>query len=370
MRDEVELGVIAVGEGVLVGILLFVPFVAVSYRRRGRLTFGRFALWFALLVYVLAIWAYTLLPLPDPDQIRCSGTQLDALAFVDDLTGSIARGDPLTDPAFLQLALNVLLFIPLGFFVRLIGHGGFVVAILAGAGLSLFVELTQLTGVWGLYPCAYRVFDVVDLMTNTLGAFSGVLLALLIPRRYRVRPDQVMDARAPHPVTARRRLVGMLCDFLAVTLTGIAVDVIVVFGAYGFGQTDVSGSQWVNALVLGVPFAVTLLYTLLAGRTIGHAAVQLRYTGTAMPAAVARILRFTAGIGGYQVLLALPDAVSAWALPLFVLLSVVLVFTTKDRGGLPGLVSRQHLVDSRAAAPSGERSASADTQPGGRARRL
>ena len=46
-------------------------------------------------------------------------------------------------------------------------------ALLGGFGMSLFVETTQLTGTWGLYACSYRVFDVDDLMTNTLGAVLG-----------------------------------------------------------------------------------------------------------------------------------------------------------------------------------------------------
>lgn len=46
-----------------------------------------------------------------------------------------------------------------------------------GFGLSLTVELTQLTGIWGLYPCAFRKFDVDDLLLNTLGVMLGFLAA-------------------------------------------------------------------------------------------------------------------------------------------------------------------------------------------------
>lgn len=57
----------------------------------------------AALVYFWAIWTYTLLPLPDAGDYRCAGVNLDVWAFLSDL-GS-ARS--LTDPAVLQLALNV-----------------------------------------------------------------------------------------------------------------------------------------------------------------------------------------------------------------------------------------------------------------------
>lgn len=50
-------------------------------------------------------------------------------------------------------------------------------ALFAGLTLSLAVELTQLTGTWGLYPCAYRKFDADDLLMNTLGLVLGFLVA-------------------------------------------------------------------------------------------------------------------------------------------------------------------------------------------------
>lgn len=42
-----------------------------------------------------------------------------------------------------------------------------------GTGLTLLVEMTQLTGAWGLYPCAWRKFDVDDLIMNILGVAVG-----------------------------------------------------------------------------------------------------------------------------------------------------------------------------------------------------
>jgi glycopeptide antibiotics resistance protein len=49
-------------------------------------------------------------------------------------------------------------------------------AVLSGFGLSLTVELTQLTGLWGLYPCPYRQFDIDDLILNTAGVALGFVL--------------------------------------------------------------------------------------------------------------------------------------------------------------------------------------------------
>ena len=72
----------------------------------------------------------------------------------------------------------------------------------------------------------------------------------------------------------------------------------------------------------------------------------LRFEGVRLPAVLARFLRYVGGIGAYLVLFALPGAWDyvGW---IFTLVSVILVFATPDRGGLPGLVSAQRLVDAR-----------------------
>lgn len=56
-------------------------------------------------------------------------------------------------------------------------------ALLFGAGLTLLVETTQLTGIWGLYPCAYRQFNVDDLLMNALGLWAGFLTARALSRK-------------------------------------------------------------------------------------------------------------------------------------------------------------------------------------------
>lgn len=56
----------------------------------------------------------------------------------------------------------------------MVGVGGWV--LLAGAAVSLLTETAQLTGIFGLYPCSYRLFDVDDLLLNTGGAGLGFAL--------------------------------------------------------------------------------------------------------------------------------------------------------------------------------------------------
>ena len=101
-----------------------------------------------------------------------------------------------TSRAFAQLFFNIGLFIPIGLFTAGCLRWGLRASALAGFGLSLFIELSQLSGNWGLVPCAYRTFDVDDIINNTAGALIGALIVLVWRRirhrmRYRHLPDHI-----------------------------------------------------------------------------------------------------------------------------------------------------------------------------------
>lgn len=354
MPGQAVSAIVAIGLGVAVGFVLFVPFVALSYRRRGHLSLGRTVLWAGALVYFWAIWTYTLLPLPSRSDVRCVGYELDPLTLFRTLRGSLGEGvGMLTDPAFLQIALNVLLFMPLGFFLRVLGGRGVLLALLGGLAVSLVIETTQLTGVWGVYPCAYRVFDVGDLVTNTAGAVIGSVLAFLVPREHRgltVSPQ----AHLPRPVTRGRRLLAMLCDGIAYTLLSAGIGVAVTaWRLYVDGDVTASADDAVATLAGTLGASVVWLVGILAtGQSPGDATVHLRYRGGPVPQPIARVLRWLGGIAGISALGLL------WSLAVPILLFVALFMTVVTRGGrgLPGLVSGQELTDARAAAAASVRS--------------
>jgi hypothetical protein len=238
--------------------------------------------------------------------------------------------------------LNVALFVPLGFLLRSLFRRGIVVSFFVGFGLSLLIETTQLTGVWGLYSCAYRYFDVGDLITNTTGAVVGSALAAIV-----VRPrTDAIDPGVPRRVTVARRLLGMLVDWLAVTLligtigAGVPLAAAVLKHPLGTAQQE--------TLALGatlVAFAVQAVFVLGSGATLGERAVLLTGVTDRIPGWLARPVRLLAGIGGY-ILLTGWD-LDAWA-GLLALVSVVAVFVMRSRRGFAQWVSGMRVRDSRA----------------------
>ncbi len=288
MSDQTTNALIAVALGTVVAIVLLIPTAAVQYRRDGRLGPGDLSILLSGAVYGLALWTYTLLPVPPAGEYSCSGKQLEPFGSIR----LIWSGDPggpmglLRDAAFLQVVLNVLLFVPLGYFIRVILRRGVLVAGLAGLAISLLIEVTQLTGNWGLYDCAYRLFDVDDLGVNTLGAIGGSLLSAIFVDR---APKAV---RLPTTVSLGRRLVAMVCDVVFVVLLGATVALASRAVA---DDLDIHIQTW---LQLGVPFAAQALCVLVLGRTVGEWVVDTRTRARRRgPVLGWRVVKLVVGVG-------------------------------------------------------------------------
>lgn len=297
----------------------------------------------------MALWTYTLLPLPDPDDIQCTSAQLTPFQVLEDIrTTAAATGASLPhNPAFMQVVLNVLLFMPLGYFLRVLWGRGVIVSTATGLAVSAMIETTQITGVWGIYPCPYRLFDVDDLLANTSGAFLGaVLISLLLQLRNRWLPAPIAVrsgiSEAPERISLGRRVTGMVCDVLAVLLLAVSVAVLSNAWQMHLGRT---GGQLDTELTQQIPFWVPLLVlgllTLVSGRTVGDFAVRMRFSATATPGPAAlphRLLRYAGGIGAYQLVDLLPGVINTLAAAVLVLGSLIAVVAMGSRAGLPGLV--------------------------------
>lgn len=321
-------------------VLAFVPFVAISYRRRGTLTLAWSVGSLAVLTYALGLFAYVLIPFPDSDDYRCVPAQLDPLQGLRDVADAPGHPTLLTNPALAQLVLNVALFVPFGFLLRTVLRRGWAWALAGGALVSLFIETTQLTGIWGLYPCAYRVFDVDDLITNTLGAVLGSLVALPFARRSRAQSSPA----APRPVTHRRRLLGMFIDYLALVVTSgvvatgtAAIDI--AFGGPG-------GDQPYSTIGAAAGLLLHLAVGYATGSTLGEHAVLLRADEHRRPLWLTRSIRLASGIGGYAALTLAGDPFT-WIAGLLALVAVGSVLFARSPLGLPARLAGQSIEDAR-----------------------
>ncbi|MBS44624.1 MAG: hypothetical protein CMH83_15955 [Nocardioides sp.] len=350
--DQVTNAVVALALGSGLAVLLLLPVAWVQYRRLGRLGPVDLGVLLAAAVYGLALWTYTLLPTP-VDDYACLGARLDPRVALDRATAGTGEGglSLLTQPGFLQVALNVALFVPLGFFVRRVLRRGVLVAAVLGLATSLAIETTQLTGVWGLFPCAYRLFDTADLVVNTAGAVVGSLASVLVLGR---RPDPGPD-RLPRRVTLGRRLMGMACDLLFLVLASSAVGLL--WRAWELWLTGTperfvdeetqARLQWIG------PLAIEVLWVLIAGRTVGEHVVAVR----AVPrrrrlAPLSRLVKLATGVGGLFGLLLVREWWGFLALATYALLTLLVAWRSTGHRGLSHVLAGMDLVPDDAGAPT------------------
>jgi glycopeptide antibiotics resistance protein len=171
-------------------VTLLVPQLITHLARFGRVDLRRVARTAVVALYACLTLAVVFLPLPGPGTRHPSQTvQLHPFQWIEDihtelLQHGLSASHALTTLTFQQVAMNVLLFVPLGWFARVLWKRGLIGTFLIGFTASLLIESTQLSANFGTAPFVYRIFDVDDLMNNTAGAILGwVAGALLLALR-------------------------------------------------------------------------------------------------------------------------------------------------------------------------------------------
>lgn len=288
-----------IGSGFLiflvVAALLWLPYVVVQYRRRGAVGSRRAWAQATFVLYLIVAWALVLLPLPDVGGRFCLRhtvePNLELLAWVGDMLTEWRRdgGEPLqllANKALWVRVFNVALLVPFGVYLRRWFRRGLLSTVLLGLTLSLAFEVTQLTGVFGLYPCAYRTFDVDDLMANTLGAAVGWLIAplvVLLPRR-RGSDDEIGAAGA---ATVPRRGVADLIDLLLGVAVTAGLSLLALLAHDRWPGVVPGSDSWVldlAVIVVGFGIPLVVVPRMGGGATPGKGAVRMRIVRAGSPA--------------------------------------------------------------------------------------
>jgi len=181
---------------IMLSFALFVPWLIYTYRKYSYLSFSKTIIMFSFIFYFLSALCLVLLPFPetrDTCSLQSADTvyyNLHPFQFVTDILedSGIVLTNPSTwlyiakQPAFFQAFYNFLLLMPFGVYLRyfLKKREYWKRAFLFSFLLTLFYEVTQVTGIYGIFNCAYRIFDVDDLILNSVGALVGFFLAPVV----------------------------------------------------------------------------------------------------------------------------------------------------------------------------------------------
>lgn len=210
----------------VVTFLLTFPYIVYQYRKKGSMSFLYSVLVFLFVYYLMCAYFLVILPLPDIETITASYRdmmQLTPFQFVNDLMREWKLDvlNPktylyaLTQPVFTQLVFNVFLTIPFGIFLRYFFNLSALKTLIATFFMSLFFEVSQLSGLFFIYSGPYRLFDIDDLILNTLGGTLGYFLApfftFLIPSKVQI--DQRIQTQATS-VSLLKRGITFILDIM------------------------------------------------------------------------------------------------------------------------------------------------------------
>lgn len=241
-----------------IAALLTLPVLIAQYRRFNRVRWSYVIGVYLFMLYGLGLVSFTLYPMPDNPATFCGYNvlipQLSPLQFIHDIQHEGVR-------ATLQVVMNVLFFIPFGVFARLLFRWKFIPTVILALLTSLTIEVAQLTGAFGYYSCSYRLFDVDDLVLNTLGALLGYIASCLIPRselEYAEKDDIITKAGGV------RRLVGFAVDIFITHIAALVITIPIYFFDKQLGL-DLQNSIYIANII----FFQFIIPYLGKGRTIG-----------------------------------------------------------------------------------------------------
>lgn len=279
----------------VIAYVTFVPVIILQYRRHGDVSKIKNLVGYSVILYMLCAYFLVILPLPTRAEVAQLTTpyyNLVPFKFLEDIQqhSGLSLSNPRTyigalkSPSVFTVLFNILLTLPLGVYGKKYFRLSFWKTMLLGFSISLFFELTQLSGLYGIYPRPYRLFDVDDLLMNTLGAVVGYgvgkVMNPLLPEERLSIPDQ--------RVTILRRFLAYYIDTLVIGLI-----VAVISGGLQLIGRPISN----DGISLVVWFSYFVFLPLIFYQTIGQGVLKIELRATTGHFSLTKLLKRAIIIG-------------------------------------------------------------------------
>lgn len=262
----------------VLSIFLTIPYIYRQYNKYGSVSKIRIVIIFSLLLYLLCAYYLVILPLPNPDTVNNAAgpfTQFIPFNFVADFIRETSLNIKdtntyliaLKENVVIQPIFNIILTIPFGIFLGFYLKKDMKKTIFITFLLSLFFELTQLSGLYGIYKHPYRLFDIDDLMLNTFGGLVGFFIykqfLSFLPSKENIDEKNYNKSRK---VGYIRRLFALWIDYIIFTIIYISVTSV-------FNINNTNEIYYLNSILLII---FLLFLQLLFKQTVGKALVHIK----------------------------------------------------------------------------------------------
>ena len=224
-----------------IAFLITLPYVLKEYHKYGSVYWYRALIIYSFILYLLTAYFLVILPLPSREEVMAlttPTTQLIPFNFITDFinnSGFVLNDfstyiTTLKSSQFIVPVFNIILTIPFGAYLHYYFKFSFKKTVLWSFLLSLFFELTQVTGLYFIYPRGYRLFDVDDLILNTFGGFVGYFVGSLLLKFLPDREEIDDTAKAlGRKVSIIRRSLAYCLDWFIATIIFVIINAIFNF---------------------------------------------------------------------------------------------------------------------------------------------
>ena len=199
----------------IIALFITIPFIIKNYRKYGSIHKLRTLIIYSFILYLLTIYFLVILPLPsikEVSELTTPKVNLIPFSFVIDfiketpftITKPSTYISFILDSSFYVVIFNIIMFIPFGMYQKYYYQSSLKKTIILSFLLSLFFELTQLSGLYFIYPRPYRLFDIDDLILNTIGGITGYYLVNFIinylPSRSKIDNESYLNGQIVSPL--------------------------------------------------------------------------------------------------------------------------------------------------------------------------
>lgn len=271
---------------ILLAFVIWISWLIYTYKKYKLLSLSKTLISFSFIFYFFAAFFLVLLPLPeirDTCSTQQPGTQHYSLVpfrFLSEIfeNSQIVWSQPETyiylfkQSAFYQAFFNFLLLMPFGVYLRyfLKQKRYWPLALGTTFVLTLLYEMTQVTGVFGYYNCAYRIFDVDDLILNSFGGIVGFFVAPAVFALFPSKEKINSGADILLKLDEVKSIIVLLSVFMDLLMTDVVTQIIM----------SLTSRNEVNELIIRSISLFVFLFVipiLWNGRTMGTFIFHFRY---------------------------------------------------------------------------------------------
>lgn len=221
----------------IIAFFFTLPYVISQYRKYGSINFFRSVIVYSFILYMICIYFLVILPLPKFSEVEYKPGMMRIVPFqfvLDFIMETSFRIDEplsifkaISEPCFYTVFYNLIMTIPFGMYLRYYFKTSLFKTLKYSFLLSLFFELTQLSGLYFIYPYPYRIFDIDDLLLNTFGgvigfALMGLFLEIL-PSRDQIDEESYENGKV---VSGFRRMTMFIIDVVLYFIIAFSASIV------------------------------------------------------------------------------------------------------------------------------------------------